>query len=113
VSSEHAKNEKVLSGGKAEPSDKVLSGEIKSSSDKHKHKERKEESASSTKPHKKKDGKKKNKLKKVVYYNTDLSTPLTSDIESTSSKRQERKRVTKSPFSILTFLNILNCFRYH
>jgi hypothetical protein len=62
---EHAKNEKVMSRGKPEPSgskpkDKVRSGNIKSSCDKQKHKEWMEESVGSTKLHKKnKDGKKK------------------------------------------------------
>jgi hypothetical protein len=58
MSGENAKDEKVPSGGKPEPSgskpeDKVPSGEIKSSDDKHKYKEHKEESADSTKLHKK------------------------------------------------------------
>jgi hypothetical protein len=36
-------------------------------------------------------------MKKVVYYETDSSTPSTSDAESTSSKRQERKKYSKIP----------------
>jgi hypothetical protein len=46
----------------------------------------KEESASSIKSHRKGD-KKKNKMKKVVYYETDSSSPSTSNAESTTSKR--------------------------
>jgi hypothetical protein len=36
-------------------------------------------------------------MKKVVYYETSSSTPSTSDAESTSSKRQERKKHSKIP----------------
>jgi hypothetical protein len=34
-------------------------------------------------------------MKKVVYFETDSSSPSTSDTESTSSKRQERKKYIK------------------
>jgi hypothetical protein len=34
----------------------------------------------------------------VVYYETDSSAPLTPDVESTSSKRQERKKSNQIPF---------------
>jgi hypothetical protein len=106
MSGELAKNKKVLSRGKPEPSgskpeDKVRSGEIKSSCDKQKHKKWKEESIGSTMLHKKNKDDKKNKMKKVVYYETDSSLPSTSNDESTSSKRQEHKRVTKLQFAIL------------
>jgi hypothetical protein len=36
-------------------------------------------------------------MKKVVYYKTDSSSPSTSGAESTSSKRQERKKYSKMP----------------
>jgi hypothetical protein len=36
-------------------------------------------------------------MKKVVYYETDASSPSTSGAESTSSKRQERKKYSKMP----------------
>jgi hypothetical protein len=36
-------------------------------------------------------------MKKVVYYETDSSMPSTSDVESTSSKCQERKKYSKIP----------------
>jgi hypothetical protein len=36
-------------------------------------------------------------MKKVVYYETDSSTPSTSGTESTSSKGQERKKYSKIP----------------
>jgi hypothetical protein len=61
-----------------------------------KHKEHKEESVGSIKSHKKGD-KKKKKIKKVVYYKTDSSSPSTSGVESTSSKRRERKKYSKIP----------------
>jgi hypothetical protein len=34
-------------------------------------------------------------MNKVVYYETDSSSPSTSGVESTSSKRQERKKYSK------------------
>jgi hypothetical protein len=58
-------------------------------SDKHK-----EESDSSIKSHRKGDNKKK-KMKKVVYYKTDTSSPSTFGTESTTSKCQERKKYSK------------------
>jgi hypothetical protein len=36
-------------------------------------------------------------MKKVVYYETDSSSPSTFGVESTSSKRQERKKYSKMP----------------
>jgi hypothetical protein len=36
-------------------------------------------------------------MKKVVYYETDSSSPSTSGAESTSLKRQERKKYSKMP----------------
>jgi hypothetical protein len=62
-----------------------------------KHKEDKEESTSSINLHKKKGDKKKNKMKKVVYYETNSSAPSNSDVESTSLKRQERKKYNEIP----------------
>jgi hypothetical protein len=84
--------------------DKTPSKKAKISGDKHK--KDKEESASSIKSHKKKDDKKKNKMKKVVYYETNSSTPSTSDVESTSSKRQEHKKYSKIP---LCYPHISKC----
>jgi hypothetical protein len=55
----------------------------------------KEESSSSIKSHRK--GDKKKKMKKVVYYETDSSSPSTSGVESTTSKRHERKKYSKMP----------------
>jgi hypothetical protein len=98
MSGEHAKKELIIgekpgSSGKKNEG-KTLSKEAKISGDKHK--EDKEESVGSVKSHKKGD-KKKKKMKKVVYYKTNSSMPLNSDTESTSSKRQERKKYSKIP----------------
>jgi hypothetical protein len=108
-------NDKVPSRGKLEslgskPEDKVPSRGMKLSDNKQKHKEHREESSGTTKSHKKKGDNNKKKMKKVVYYETDSSAPSTLDIESTSSKRQERKRVTKFLSVTLTFLNAHNYF---
>jgi hypothetical protein len=70
------------------------SGRTHSRESGHKHKE---ESASSIKSQWR--GDKKKKMKKVVYYETDSSSPSTSRSESTSvtSKRHERKKYSKMP----------------
>jgi hypothetical protein len=62
----------------------------KEAGDKHK-----EESTSSIKSHRK--GDKKKKMKKVVYYEIGSSSPSTSGAESTTLKRQERKKYSKMP----------------
>jgi hypothetical protein len=59
--------------------------------------EDKEKSVGSIKSHKKKGDKKKKKMKKVVYYDTDSSTPSTSDVESTYLKPQEYKNYSEIP----------------
>jgi hypothetical protein len=60
------------------------------------HKEKKEKS-SSHKSHRK--GDKHKRMRKVVYYETDTSSTLTSDSDapSVTSKRQERKKFSKIP----------------
>jgi hypothetical protein len=54
-------------------------------------------SPSHTKSHR--SGEKKKKMKKVVYYETDSSSPSTfgSDAPSVTSKRHERKKFSKIP----------------
>jgi hypothetical protein len=91
MSGEHAKREMVTSE-KPEASGKKNDERTlsKDAVDKHK-----EESTGSIKSHRKGDNKKK-KMKKVVYYETD-SSPSTSSAESTSLKRQERKKYSKMP----------------
>jgi hypothetical protein len=92
MSGEHAKREmatgeKPGSSGKKNK-ERTLS---KEADDKHK-----EESVGSIKSHRKGDRKKK-KMKNVVYYETDSSSPSTSGVESTSLKRQEHKKYSKMP----------------
>jgi hypothetical protein len=69
------------------------SGRTHSRESSHKHKE---ESSSSIKIQWKGDNK---KMKKVIYYETDSSSPSTSDSKSASatSKRHERKKYSKMP----------------
>ena len=70
------------------------SGRTHSRESAHKHKE---ESSSSIKSHRM--GDKKKKMRKVVYYETDSSSPSTSgsDAPSVTSKRHERKKYSKIP----------------
>jgi hypothetical protein len=92
MSGEHTKRE-MVTGEKPEGSGRKNNEQtpLKEVGDKHK-----EESASSIKSHRKGE-KKKNKMKKVVYYKTDSSSPSTSGVESTISKRQERKKYSNMP----------------
>jgi hypothetical protein len=82
MSGDHAKRE-IVTGEKAMGSGRTLSRE---SGDKYK-----EESSSSIKSHRKGD------MKKVVYYETDSSSPSTSSAESTTSTCHERKKYSKMP----------------
>jgi hypothetical protein len=85
MSSDHAKRE-IITGDKAIGSRRTLSRESG-----HKYKE---ESSSSIKSDRRGD-KKKNKMKKMVCYEIDSSSPSTSGAESTTSKRHERKKYNK------------------
>jgi hypothetical protein len=85
MSREHAKREMVIDE-MPEASGKKNNEWTPSKEAGDKHKEHKEEPVGSIKSHRKGD-KKKKKMKKVVYYETDSSSPFTSDAESTSSKR--------------------------
>jgi hypothetical protein len=95
MSGEHAKRE-LITGEKPGSSGKKNEEKTSSKEGGHKQKQDKDEFADSIKLHKK-GNKKKNKMKKVVYYETDSSMPSTSGAESTSSKRQERKKYSKIP----------------
>ena len=113
MSGEHAKKD-LITGEKPGSSGNKNEGKTLSKEASDKHKEDNDESTDSIKSHKK-GNKRKMKMKKVVYYETDSSTPLTSDVESTSSKRQEHKKYSKilrSLFAILTFLNVLLYFPF-
>jgi hypothetical protein len=88
MSGDHAKKEMVTGEKPATSHEKAPSGE---SGNKVK------ESPSHTKSHR--SGEKKKKMKKVVYYETDSSSPSTSgfDAPSVTSKRHERKKFSKMP----------------
>jgi hypothetical protein len=89
MSGDHAKREIVTGGDKS-----ASSGRTHSRESGHKHKE---ESASSIKSQQR--GDKKKKMNKVVYYETDSSSPSTSgsDSSSVTSKRHERNKYSKMP----------------
>jgi hypothetical protein len=72
----------------------------------------KEESPPRVKSHRSGDKKKK---MKVVYYDTDSSSPSTSgsDAASVTSKRHERKKYSKMHFVIPVFLSALRYFPFH
>jgi hypothetical protein len=87
MSGEHAKKEIVTGEKLATSHGKAPSGESRN---------KKEESP----PHKSHwSGENKKKMRKVVYYETDSSSPSTSgsDAPSVTSKRHERKKFSKIP----------------
>jgi hypothetical protein len=88
MSGDHAKKEMVTGGDKPTSHGKAPSGE---SGNKMKG------SPSHNKSHQ--SGEKKKKMKKLVYYETDSSSPSTSgsDAPSVTSKRHERKKFSKTP----------------
>jgi hypothetical protein len=87
MSGDHAKRE-IVTGEKPVGSGKTLSREFGN--------KYKEESSSSIKSHWR--GDKKKKIKKVVYYETDSSSPSMFGTElSTTSKRHERKKYSNMP----------------
>jgi hypothetical protein len=89
MSGDHAKREIMTGGDKS-----ASSGRTHSRESGHKHKE---ESSSSIKSQWK--GDKKKMMKKVVYYETDSSSPSTSgsELASVTSKRHECKKYSKMP----------------
>jgi hypothetical protein len=72
-----------------------------------------EESPPRVKSHR--SGDKKKKMKKVVYYETDSSSPSTSgcDAPSVTSKRHEHKNLVRFPYAIPAFPNTLLYFPSH
>jgi hypothetical protein len=71
----------------------------------------KEGSPPSIKSHR--SGDKKKKMNKVVYYETDSSSPSTSCSEaSVASRRHERKSIVRCPFPIPVFLSALLYFLF-
>jgi hypothetical protein len=88
MSGEHAKKEMVTG-------DKPVTSHRKAPSRESRNKGKKE--SPSHKSHR--SGEKKKKMRKVVYYETDSSSPSTSgsDAPSVTSKRHERKKFSKIP----------------
>jgi hypothetical protein len=89
MSGDHAKKEMVTGDKPATSLGKAPSGESRNKG--------KEKESSSHKSHR--SGDKKKKMRKVVYYETDSSSPSTSgsDAPSITSKRHERKKYSKIP----------------
>jgi hypothetical protein len=104
MSGDHTKKEMVTGEKPATSHGKAPSGE---SGNKGKG------SPSHTKSHR--SGDKKKKMKKVVYYETDSSSPSTSgsDAPSITSKRHERRSLVRSPYATLAFLSVLHYFPFH
>jgi hypothetical protein len=88
MSGEHAKKEIMAGGDKSTSHGKATSGESGNKMN---------VAPSHTKSHR--SGDKKKKMKKVVYYETDSSSPSTSgsDTPSVTSKCHERKKFSKIP----------------
>jgi hypothetical protein len=107
MSRQHAKRETVT-GEKLEASGRKNDERTpsKEADDKHK-----EESAGSIKSHRK-GNKMKRKMKKVVYYEIDSSSPSTSGAESTSSNDKSVRSIVRCLYAILAFLNALIYFSY-
>ena len=89
MSGEHEKKEMVTGEKPATSHGKAPSGESRNKG--------KEKESSSHKSHR--SGEKKKKMRKVVYYETDSSSPSTSgsDAPSVTSKCHERKKFSKIP----------------
>jgi hypothetical protein len=112
MSGDHAKKE--METGDKHNGDKPTTSHGKASSEESRNKGKgKEKKPSSHKSHQ--SGDKKKKMRKVVYYETDTSSPSTSgsDAPSVTSKRHERKKFSKIPLRYLAFLNILHYFPFH
>jgi hypothetical protein len=88
MSGDHAKKEIVTGGDKSTSHEKTPSGEFGN---------KVKGSPSHAKSHR--SDKKKKEMKKVVYYETDSSSPSTSgsDAPSVTSKRHEHKKFSKIP----------------
>src|SRR5690348_8087983 len=91
MSGDHANKEMGTGGKTATNHGKAPSGES--------YKKRKGKEKESPSHKSRQSGDKKNKMRKVVYYETDTSSPSTSgsDTPSVTSKRHERKKFSKIP----------------
>jgi hypothetical protein len=104
MSGAHANKEMVTGEKPATSHGKAPSGESGN--------KKREESPPRVKSHRSGD---KKKMKKVVYYETDSSSPSTSgsDTPSITSKRHERKKLVRSPYATLAFPNAPLYFPSH
>jgi hypothetical protein len=95
MSGDHAKKEMETGEKPTTSNEKALSGE--SHNKEKKMEKKKEKKTSSHKSHR--SGDKIKKMRKVVYYEADTSSPSTSgsDAPSITSKRHERKKFSKIP----------------
>jgi hypothetical protein len=107
MSGDHAKKE-------METGEKPTTSHGKASSEESRKKGKgKEKKASSHKSHR--SGDKIKKMRKVVYYETDTSSPSSSgsDAPPVTSKRHGAKSLVRSPYSTLAFLNVHLYFPSH
>jgi hypothetical protein len=107
MSGDHAKKE-------TETGDKPTTSHGKASSEEPRNKGKgKEKKSSSHKSHR--SGDKKKKMRKVVYYETDTSSPSTSgsDAPSILLSVMSARSLVRSPYVILAFLNIHLYFPSH
>jgi hypothetical protein len=97
---DHAKKEMVTGDKPATSHGKAPSGESRNKG--------KEKESSSHKSHQ--SGDKKKKMRKVVYYETDSSSPSTSGSDAPS---MSARSIVRFPYATLVFLNILHYFPFH
>jgi hypothetical protein len=107
MSRDHAKKE-------METGEKPTTSHGKASSEESRKKGKgKEKKASSHKSHR--SGDKKKKMRKVVYYETDTSSPSTSGSDAPSEllSAMSARSLVRSPYTILVLLDILHYFSFH
>jgi hypothetical protein len=115
---DHAKRE--METGDKPIGDKPTTSHGKASSEESRNKKKgKEKKSSSHKSHR--SGDKKKKIRKVVYYETDTSSPSTSGSDAPSIpthhpsllSAMSARSLVRSPYATLAFLNILHYFPFH
>jgi hypothetical protein len=109
MSGDHAKKEMVIGGNKPTSPAKATSHGKAPSRESGNKKE-----GSSSRIRMRKDGEKK-KMKKVVYYETDSSSPSTSGSNPRPSllSAKSARSIVRSPYTTLAFLDILHYFPSH
>jgi hypothetical protein len=105
MSGDHAKKEMVTGEKPATSHGKAPSRESGN--------KKKEVCSSRIRTHK--SGEKKKKMKKVVYYEIDSSSPSHRDLTPRPSllSAKSARSIVRSPYAILAFLDILHYFRSH